>query len=85
MGLVTRYSERVCEEKMSTERIRRFQPWELMHYHLMMGLFGLDVERVIVLEDCRGPIRMLLAFEIFLLRRAGAFQPGKEGRFGARR
>jgi coproporphyrinogen III oxidase-like Fe-S oxidoreductase len=78
---VTHYSERIRAGRMSIERMRKFQPWELMHYQLMMGLFGLDLNRVDLLEDCRHPVRMLLALELFLLRRAGAFQPGTLGRF----
>ena len=78
---VTRYSERLGEGRMSVERMRRFRPWELMHYRLMMGLFGLDLDRVGVQETTSGLSRLLLNFELFLLRRAGAFQPGSAGRF----
>jgi len=78
---MTRYSERLGEGRMSVERMRRFRPWELMHYRLMMGLFGLDLDRVGVKETTSGWIRLLLSFELFLLRRAGAFQPGSAGRF----
>ena len=78
---VTRYSERLREGRMSVERMRRFRPWELMHYRLMMGLFGLDLDRVGVKAATSGWSRLLLSFELFLLRRAGAFQPGSAGRF----
>ena len=78
---VTRYSEWLGKGRMSVERMRRFKPWELMHYRLMMGLFGLDLDRVGVDEATSGMSRMLLRFELFLLRRAGAFQAGSAGRF----
>ena len=79
---VSGYSERIREGKMSVERMRRFRPWELMHYRLMMGLFGLDLDRVgVSTAGNHGPSRLLLAFELFLLRQAGAFQPGGSGRF----
>ncbi len=71
------YSERIQEGRMSVERGRRFRPWELMHYRLMMGLFGLDFDRVGVTAACQGPSRFLLACELFLLRCAGAFQSGR--------
>ena len=70
---VRTYSERLREGRMSLERMRRFKPWELMHYQLMMGLFGLDFDRVGLIPGSPGRSRWLLELEIFLLRLAGAF------------
>jgi coproporphyrinogen III oxidase-like Fe-S oxidoreductase len=78
---VARYAERLRAGRMSVERMRRFRPWELMHYRLMMGLFGLDLDRVGVDLASNRSSRLLLGIELFLLRRAGAFQPGGSGRF----
>lgn len=73
---LARYSERIREGRMSVERMRQFRPWELMHYRLMMGLFGLDLDRAGISSVRQGATRILLALELALLRRAGAFQPG---------
>lgn len=77
---VARYSEHLRAGRMSVERVRRFRPWELMHYRLMMGLFGLDLDRAGVRLADDAFSRALLACELFLLRRAGAFQAGGAGR-----
>ncbi len=39
-----RYAARIDAGRMSVERMRRFRPWELRHYGLMIALFGLDPE-----------------------------------------
>jgi len=70
---LNRYSERVRAGKMGLERTRRFRSWELRHYQLLMGLFGLDLNRVEGLRDA-GPLRSL---ELFLLRCVDGFEPGR--------
>ena len=77
---LTEYSARLEKGRMSVERMRRFRPWELMHYRLMMGLFGLDLKRAGVPTARHAPEGFLLAGELLLLRGAGAFQRGPSGR-----
>ncbi len=78
---VSGYSERVNDGKMSVERMRRFKSWEWVDYRLMMGLVGLDLDRVGLGAATSGWSRGLLRLELLLLKMAGAFQPGSAGRF----
>ncbi len=75
---VSRYVERLASGRMSVERMRVFGPREMMHYRLMMGLFGLHPDPR-TLAPSAGT-RMLLGFELLLLRMAGAFESGHADR-----
>lgn len=75
---VSRYIELLGEGRMSVERMRAFKPWEMMHYRLMMALFGLQFDPSQIANP--GWNHMLLRSELFLLRLSGAFESRGAGR-----
>lgn len=78
---VARYVEVLSERRMSVERMRRFQAWEMMHYRLMMGLFGLKLDPSVVASEVSSGGRMLLRSELLLLHIAGTFEPEGANRY----
>ncbi len=74
------YAARIAAGRMSLERMRRFQPGELRHYRLMMGLFGLDPDRAATRPDEGEEGGWLREVEMFALRCAGAFSRNGEGK-----
>ncbi len=72
-----RYADRIDSGRMSLERMRRFRPWELRHYGLLMALFGLDPDRAAALLSAGG---VLGEVEMFALRCADAFSRDRQGK-----
>ena len=72
-----RYAARIDAGRMSLERMRRFQPWELRHYGLMMALFGLDPKLARSALLAGG---VLGEAEMLALRCVGAFSRNERGK-----